>query len=428
LGIPHLNSPTARAMGPRLLLILDQSLFSGANFLLTTFLARHYAPAQFGAYGVGLSAALMIQFVQRNLYVVNLLLASERVVRRLLAGIIAKHLVVTGGVVGLVALALLVLAAAGIPAGTLDILAATLSCIVVYFQADFDRSLLVKHGAYRGAVLVSAAYLAIVLGLALAALKTRLGFDEFMIALAAGCLVKGAWIVALRKPPRWGWGLRLLARDWRDYGIPTLLAVLATAGYTYVPVMILAAVRGPAEVAGMMAMRSLTMPLNLVLRSLDAVDKNRFRAASGGTAVGVRRVFWRTMLGYAALGAGAVAILALFAHPIIAIVYRDRYAAFTGLLLCWCVYCALLGLMQPLQSVVLLARRQLAATRWSTLSGVAAAVIAFAACRGFGAAGAMSATLAAAALNVAISLYVVRDLVFGSHDRALPGGLGRELV
>jgi O-antigen/teichoic acid export membrane protein len=94
------------------------------------------------------------------------------------------------------------------------------------------------------------------------------------------------------------------------------------------------------------------------------------------------------------------------------------------------VYCALLGLMQPLQSVVLLAHRQLAATRLSTLSGVAAAAIAYAACQRFGAAGAMSATLAAAALNVMLSAYVVRDLLFGSHDRPLPGEreMGRELI
>jgi O-antigen/teichoic acid export membrane protein len=194
--------------------------------------------------------------------------------------------------------------------------------------------------------------------------------------------------------------------------------------------MVLAATRGPAEVAGLMAMRSLTMPLNLVLRSLDAVDKNKLRALSGGTTTGVRRVFWRTVLSYAALGVAALVVLALIAHPLIGIVYRDRYAAYTGLLLCWCAYCGLLGLMQPLQSVVFITGRQMAATRLSTISGVAAAVIAFATCRSFGAAGAMTATLGAAALNVALAAYVVRSLIFGSKEQPLPSDrrMGRDVL
>jgi O-antigen/teichoic acid export membrane protein len=184
--------------------------------------------------------------------------------------------------------------------------------------------------------------------------------------------------------------------------------------------MVLAATRGPAEVAGMMAMRSLTMPLNLVLRSFDAVDKNRLRALSGGSASGVRRVFWRTMLSYGALGAAAMAVLALLSHPIIAIVYHDRYAGFTGLLLAWCAYCALLGLMQPLHSVVLLTGKQMSSTRLATISGVLAVAIALLTCRRFGATGAMTATLTAAALNVVLSGFVVRAVIFGSQDLPLP--------
>jgi O-antigen/teichoic acid export membrane protein len=399
-----------RVLAPRLLLLLDQSIFSIANFTLTIVLARRYPAAQFGAYGVGLTAALTVQYIQRNLYIVSLSMMSERVALRSLPGIIAKHLIVTAGTIAILGLAAAAVIIAGAKGGTIDVIVATLSCIVVYFQADFDRAVLVKR----------AAYLCIVLALFALVQAKPIGFDVFMGALACGCLAKGGWLVLLRIEPRWRWGLRFIARDWRHYGVPTLLSAASNAAYSNVPVMVLAATRGPAEVAGMMAMRSLTMPLNLVLRSFDAVDKNRFRSLSGGTASGVRRIFWRTMLSYAALGAAALAVLAVCSHPIIAIVYHDRYAAFTGLLLAWCAYCALLGLMQPLQSVVLLTGKQMSSTRLATISGGVAVVIAFATCRSLGATGAMTATLTAAALNVALSAYVVRALIFGSHEIILP--------
>jgi len=410
----------SRLLAPKLVQLLDQSIFSIANFTLTIVLARRYPAAQFGAYGVGLTAALTLQFIQRNLYVVSLSLMSERVARRGLPGILAKHLLVFGSMIAVLGIAAAAVVLAGAAAGTVDVVVATLSCAVVYFQADFDRALLVKRGDYRGTVLLSLVYLAIVLTLSGLVQEIQFGFDAFMEMLALGCLAKAAWLALLRVEPRWRWGLRFIARDWRQYGIPTLLAAASNAAYSNLPVMVLAATRGSAEVAGMMAMRSLTMPLNLVLRSFDAVDKNRFRMLSGGTASGVRRVFWRTMLSYAALGAAALAVLALFSHPIIAIVYHDRYAGFSGMLLCWCGYCALLGLMQPLQSVVLLARKQMSSTRLATLAGAAAVVIAFATCRRFGAAGAMTAVLTAAALNVALSAFVVRGLIFGSHEIPLP--------
>ena len=407
-------------LAPRLLLLLDQSVFSIANFILTIVLARHYPAAQFGAYGVGLTAALTIQFVQRNLYVVSLSLMSERVALRKLPGVIAKHLLVTGGTIAILGLAAALVVFAGADDATVDVIVATLSCIVVYFQADFDRAVLVKRGAYGGAVLLSVVYLGIVLGLLAVVQVMPIGFDVFMGVLGFGCLAKGGWLVLLRIKPRWGWGLRFIARDWQHYGVPTLFSAASNAAYSNVPVMVLAATRGPAEVAGMMAMRSLTMPLNLVLRSFDAVDKNRFRSLSGGTASGVRRIFWRTMLGYALLGAAALAVLAVFSHPIIALVYHDRYSGFTGLLLAWCAYCALLGLIQPLQSVVLLTGKQHSTTRLATISGIVAVVIAFATCKRFGATGAMTATLTAVALNVVLSAFVVRGLIFGTHEISLP--------
>ena len=189
-------------------MLLDQSIFSIANFTLTIVLARRYPAAQFGAYGVGLSAALTFQFIQRNLYIVSLSLMSERVALRSLPGIIAKHLLVTGGTIAILGLATAAVVIAGAKGGTIDVVVATLSCAVIYFQTDFDRALLVKRAAYGGAVLLSVVYLAIVLALSALVQTNQIGFDFFMGVLACSCLAKGGWLLLLRIEPRWRWGLR----------------------------------------------------------------------------------------------------------------------------------------------------------------------------------------------------------------------------
>src|SRR5580698_7200928 len=135
--------PMGRALAPRLFLLLDQSIFSGANFLLTIVLARHYPAAQFGAYGVGLATALTVQFIQRNLYIVSLSLMSERIALRSLPGILAKHFLITGGTLAMLGLGTAAAIIAGAKSETIDVVVATLACTVIYFQADFDRAVLV---------------------------------------------------------------------------------------------------------------------------------------------------------------------------------------------------------------------------------------------------------------------------------------------
>src|SRR3989304_6306184 len=55
-----LNLPVIWKWGKRVgYSVLDQGLFSGANFLLSILLARWLSPEEFGAYAVGFSAFLI---------------------------------------------------------------------------------------------------------------------------------------------------------------------------------------------------------------------------------------------------------------------------------------------------------------------------------------------------------------------------------
>src|SRR5579883_749067 len=351
----------------RILLLLDQVVFSLANFALTIILARMYSTTEFGAYGIALSIVLVVQFIQRSLYVVSLSLMSKRRAARYLPAILAEHLLVAG--IALLGVALWVgLTLLRRDVHVPDLAMSTLVCTAIYFQADFDRALLVKRGTFAGALVLSILYLVAVLVLGWLAKRAQMSYEEFMLLLAMCCVARGLWLLTLRAAPRWGWGLRLLAADWRRYGWPSVMQASTSLGTQHAPIFILSALRGSAAVAGLVAMRSLTQPLMLVTRSLDAADKNRFREDTKGGTASLRRVFWRTAALYAAIGVGAIVVLSAFPETIISIAYHGKYIGYGWVMISWGVYSTLLGLNFPVQSVVYVLHRQGAFARLTVLN------------------------------------------------------------
>jgi O-antigen/teichoic acid export membrane protein len=407
-------------IGGRIYLLLDQAVFSGSNFILTVALARTYSAAEFGSYGIGLSVAFIVQFVQRNLYIVSYSLMSRRIASRLSPGIVAEHLIVAGGAVLLAALATGVVAATRTGQAGLDIAVSTLVCTVIYFQVDFDRAVQVKRGSYRGTLALSLVYLAIVVAMAILAKQVHISFPVFMTLLGLVCTLKFLWLCVLRVRPHWSWGLRLLGRDWRRYGTVAVIQSASYAGGQHLPLMILAALSGSAQVGGLIAMRSLIQPLMLVIRSLDAGDKNRFRLVSSGRTAGARKVFWYTTLVYGGIGLSAVTVLAIFPNQIIAIAYHGKYAGLGGIMIAWAIYAGLLGLTFPIQSLTYLLHRQKQLTAWIIVSGAIGVVLAAILCGPYGMWGAMSATVISMAMNVVGGLLVTRDIIVGRGDAPLP--------
>lgn len=406
--------------GTRLYLLLDQIVFSLASFILTIALARMYSASEFGSYGIGLALALIVQSIQRNLYIISLSLMSRRMATRFSGGIVAQHLTVAGASMALAALVTGVMAAMGAGQGSLDISLATLVCITIYFQSEFDRAMQVKRGSYRGALALSIIYLLIVIAISGFAKVHPVSFAAFMTTLAVVCALKSSWLFFLHEKPHWSWGLRLLARDWRRYGVAALVQAGAASGCQHVPLMILATVSGSAQVGGFSAMRSLTQPLMLVFRSLDAADKNRIRVASSGRTAGARHFIWRTTTLYAAIGAAALLVLVMFHDQIISLAYHGKYAGLGGILIGWTVYTALLGVGLPIGSLVYLLQRQRHFAIWTLASGVVGVALALALCGRFGMWGAMSATGISAAVNLLGGLIVTRDVITGRSDIPLP--------
>jgi O-antigen/teichoic acid export membrane protein len=152
-------------------------------------------------------------------------------------------------------------------------------------------------------------------------------------------------------------------------------------------------------------------PLMVIIRSLDAGDKNRFHNRASGTVAGVRHVFWRTFALYAVIGLAALLVLSLISNPLIRMVYKDKFGGHSELLIEWCVYAVFLTLAMPIQSVVYLIHRQHQLMWWSTISSIVGVCLALFACKPLGAQGAMLSALCGAALGVIGGLWTIRDVV-----------------
>jgi len=220
-------------------------------------------------------------------------------------------------------------------------------------------------------------------------------------------------------PPLWRSGRRLVAVDWRRYGIPSPVGAANYAGFTHVPVMSLEALSGPLEVGVLVAMRTLMQPLMVIIRSLDAGDKNRFQDHSGGTVTGVRKVFWRTIATYGGIGLLAVVVLSVAPDLLIRLVYKSKFGGHPGILIEWGFYAILLTLTMPIQSVIYLLHRQRQLMWWGSLSAVTGVLIALVACKPLGAQGAMLATLCGAGLSVVGGIWSIRDVVISPTKEAL---------
>ncbi len=393
-------------------LFVDNLLFSAANFVLTISLARIYAESDFAALGVALAFVLAVQAMQKSLYIVRVSLMPSHTARRRRGAIIAEHLIVVAAAVLFVCL----VTTMGIMAGASEQFRltglATIVCYLIYFQADFDRAILLKLGSALRPALLSLSYLLAVALLGTLARWRGLSFVGFMTGLIVFTIAKGIVVIALvGARPRWRAGGRLLAVDWRRYGMPSVIGAASYAGFTHVPVMLLEALSGPLQVGVFVAMRTLMQPLMVVIRSLDAGDKNRFQDRSGGTLIGVRHVFWRTIAMYAAIGLVALLVLSVAPEQLIRIVYKGKYGGHADLLIGWCLFAIFLTLSMPIQSVVYLLNRQHRAMWWGMISSVTGLCIALFTCGPLGARGAMLATLCGAALGVITGTWVIRDVV-----------------
>jgi O-antigen/teichoic acid export membrane protein len=404
-----------RALPLRVSLFLDQIIFSAANFLLTISIAHTYSIDALAGYGVALSLALSVQSAQRGIYIVPFALHSTRIARKAVAGRVAEHIIMLAILFPVVLAAAAALSTATMESAPETILA-TIFCALLYFGLEFERMALIKCGHIWAPLICSSFYLATVGMIVLCG--SHLSFTTAISILCAFCAIKSAVVLLFVARPKWRWGYRMLKRDMKIYAPWSIMGALYYSGYNQAPFLILAATREPAQAAAFVAIRSLTQPLQIVIRSLDIVDKHSLKDVSAGTPDGIRAAFWQTFISYSCIGLGAIIVMAVFRQPILHLAYGARFQRFSGLLPLWGLFSVILAITLPVESLVNISRKFNSNTLWRLLSALIGVGLAFALCPPWGAYGAALATVLGALFALGGSMYALRDMIFKSSAGA----------
>jgi O-antigen/teichoic acid export membrane protein len=335
----------------RLATISDQLLIALANFALTISIGRSFKAEEVAAYGIGLSAGLMIQALQRHAILIPLMLQHPAKATRRESGIFATHglvlvCVVLFGVGGLAMAALIDLSRF-----SFLIVAASAVCLLVYVELEFARAILVKINR-PSLLFVSAGWYALIAAvLAWASLQHRMGFEGVLAAIAAAMLIHAAALFTLPRSISLTQGLRLLSADIRAYGAWAVVATLTYSGYNHLPLFVLGAMAPPIHSAAFVATRSLMQPLQILLRGLDVADKAMLaKQAAGQRSAFALTIKLASVYALAASFFGGVACL--FSDELVHLAYGEKFAGFGPALLAWVPAYVLVSVSMPFESLV----------------------------------------------------------------------------
>jgi|GEM_PF-1402223 len=400
--------------------LCDQLFFSAANFILTILLARHYPEYCLAGYGVGLSIALILQGLQRTSYIVQNSVLRPAILRRRAGKVLGQQLLVWGG---LCAGQLLIFWAASLIWAAdgyfLAIASSTIVCTLIYIQLDFDRIVLIKHERFAQPLAASLIFLALSIALFFLAPRYGIGYPALMGIVALFCLLKCLWLmISVGRPDFFG-GWRLLKRDFGRNFTSSLLGVVGYAGFGSGPIFILSAAAPHTQTAAFGAMRGLTQPLMIVIRSMDVVDKNFFQSGQGSPE-SMRRSLLRLLAGYGGLSLLVLAALTAFGPLLVQFAYGEKYAAFSPLLIGWGIIMAMFAVTYPLETVIVRLGKLRQYNACRVPAGLAGIAFAAVLCAPLGAWGAIIGVIAGWVVSIACALWLVREVLFPKKEKNTP--------
>lgn len=338
---PHAN---------RFFALADQTLFALANFTLTVTIARYYGEVELAAFGIALSIAIILQGIQKNSYVIQLNLLDKRVFEFRRRRILAEHFISTLP---------LLLVLAGLSLLYLDdasssfegkIIIATLACFTIYCHVDFERVYFIKDDNFLLPLLSSLIYLAI--NVYIFASHLTITFNQIMLVLFGFGLLRYS-LLMLAGRPEFRRGMQLLRSDLRRNSLGSVLGVIGYSGYTHAPIFALGAFSTPGQAAAYVAFRGALQPSQIIMRSMDVVDKTLFRDAINASP-NPRHVLLFQVLIYGVISAVMSLIICLFAKDIVDILFRGKYYDYINVLYMWAAITIFFNMTQPIESAIVL--------------------------------------------------------------------------
>jgi len=364
----------ARLLATRFATVGDQMLVALANFWLTVAIGRAFHAEELAAYGIGLSAGLMVQALQRHAIIIPLMLEPKARVFRRYGAMIGQHWIILG-----VSLAILVpgLAAAselGVPVYGQQIIAASGACLIVYSELEFARAIFIKLERPFSMLAGSAFYVGLCGVLGLGALTHQLDFMQLLALMTAAMMLHAVGVSMQVGNLSLTRGWMLLRSNMNRYGVWSLIATVTNGGYIHFPLFLLGSLTAPIHAAAYVATRSLMQPLQILLRGLDLADKAAFAETSSSPHSYAAFVASIKLAGLYFIAGGVFSIaIALFAEPLLQLTYGPKFAEAGHTLIAWGPVFILLGCSMPLESLVY-ARRHFKGYYFARAVGSVAAI------------------------------------------------------
>lgn len=336
----------------RLVSLLDQIVFSTANFLIGLVLIRVYTPVEYAGYANGLIFALAIAGSYRMSFSVPVSLLDDRRFRFRMQAVPAQHAMV---LFPLLMVALL-FGLFEFFLGTRGLVYTTafgiVGCLAIFLSIDIDR--VVSYRFFQGHVrlIFSLAFSIAVILCAAGVYFFRPRFELAMFCLMALALFKTLMVGLKVGGFRWRYAslvwLRLIRTTvgWNTFGS------VSAIGYASAPQWLLGFFSGAHAVAGFAAVRLPLQPLMVVIRSLDVVDKILFARTASASAASGRLKLIRTYFTYLLFSVFFGLCIFNWAAEIIRFVVGERYVEFAPVFKLTIIAYVLISTMAPLETVV----------------------------------------------------------------------------
>lgn len=364
--------PNIRSIYERLASATDQAIFSATSFLLILFISYRYTPEELAGFGMGIAVGLALGGAYRTAFVVPLALSEEAHFTQNVSIQSTRH-------ISILALFILSMMTSLYLFNSnsyyrLAILGTMANC-TLYISIDYDRLLCYRILSYKKAWVISLlTSLAIILMIGIQ-LYSSIGYYIFCLiftsfillrTVAIALFVGGARLLHLRP------ALRAVLTNPGMWGA---CGTMASSGYGQLPAWTLALVCGPLNVASFSIARSLTQPLQIVIRSLDMIDKLTVGRLRKGSTIDTRRFIHRTYWLYCAISIFSLSLIAIFAQPLVELFFREQYSQTYTTLRWWCLVVFFVSTSAALESRVY-SEGQFQQYAWFQFAGGALAMVA----------------------------------------------------
>lgn len=417
-----LSHPRLKKLALSAVFLAEQVFFSGANFLLMIVLTRFYSEVEVSAYGIGLSASLVMQGLLRNCYMVQNAVLPPAIVRNRAAKVMGQHLIIWLSIAAVEIFLLIALLEDGTDARAVSIMAATLTTTLIYGHLSFDRIMMIKHEKYLSPMIAAGIFAALVSALfALNWQGYTVSFFGAMMTITLFAAAKIVYSVLALARPDFLWGWRLTKKNLKKYFFASTMGSLGYTGYNHIPLFLLGLLPSQLPAAIFTAMRGLTQPLQMLIRSIDIVDKNFFQTKAIMTERDVRDKLMRQMGLYAVFGSSFVLLVVLFGEPLIHVVYGEKYSGAAPVLTAFSLWALLLTISFPVETVIVRKGRLNRYNNTRLIAGAAGTAFALYLCPAYGALGAIWSCIIGSVVSTVLTFWLLRDVVLLKNDNGAAG-------